>query len=64
MGLLYLHEEWEHIVIHLEMKASNVLLDGDLNGRLRDFKLAKLYEHGTNLTTLRWWAHWAISHQS
>ncbi|PKA61926.1 L-type lectin-domain containing receptor kinase S.4 [Apostasia shenzhenica] len=52
-ALLYLHEEWESVVIHRDVKASNVLLDADLNGRLGDFGLAKLYEHGTNPTTTR-----------
>ncbi|XP_010910689.2 L-type lectin-domain containing receptor kinase S.4 [Elaeis guineensis] len=52
-ALLYLHEEWEHVVIHRDIKASNVLLDADLNGRLGDFGLAKLYEHGANPSTTR-----------
>ncbi|KAK8475763.1 hypothetical protein V6N12_058140 [Hibiscus sabdariffa] len=52
-GLLYLHEEWEQTVIHRDIKAGNVLLDSELNGRLGDFGLAKLYEHGTNPTTTR-----------
>ncbi|XP_049934577.1 L-type lectin-domain containing receptor kinase IV.2-like [Nymphaea colorata] len=47
-GLLYLHEEWEQVVVHRDVKASNVLLDGDLNGRLGDFGLSRLYEHGAN----------------
>ncbi|KAE8653694.1 L-type lectin-domain containing receptor kinase S.4 [Hibiscus syriacus] len=34
-----------------DIKAGNVLLDSELNGRLGDFGLAKLYEHGTNPST-------------
>ncbi|KAA8543839.1 hypothetical protein F0562_021984 [Nyssa sinensis] len=50
-GLLYLHEEWEQVVLHRDVKASNVLLDADLNGRLGDFGLARLYDHGANPQT-------------
>lgn len=51
LGLVYLHEEWEQVVIHRDIKASNVLLDGELNGRLGDFGLARLYDHGTDPQT-------------
>ncbi|KAB1220839.1 L-type lectin-domain containing receptor kinase IV.2 [Morella rubra] len=50
-GLLYLHEEWEKVVVHRDVKASNVLLDRELNGRLGDFGLARLYDHGTDAQT-------------
>ncbi|XP_038720434.1 L-type lectin-domain containing receptor kinase IV.1-like isoform X2 [Tripterygium wilfordii] len=50
-GLFYLHEEWEQTVIHRDVKASNVLLDGELNARLGDFGLARLYDHGTDPQT-------------
>ncbi|KAE8725111.1 Detected protein of unknown function [Hibiscus syriacus] len=47
-GLLYLHEGHEQIAVHRDVKASNVLLDDELNARLGDFGLARLYEHGSN----------------
>jgi len=46
-GLLYLHEDWEQVVIHRDVKPSNVLLDAGMNARLGDFGLARLYDHGT-----------------
>lgn len=50
-GLLYLHEKWEQVVIHRDIKASNVLLGSDMSGRLGDFGLARLYDHGTDVQT-------------
>ncbi|CAL5334096.1 unnamed protein product [Camellia sinensis] len=50
-ALQYLHEEWEQVVLHRDVKASNVLLDAELNGRLGDFGLARLYDHGANTET-------------
>lgn len=52
-GLLYLHEEWQQTVLHRDIKAANVLLDSELNGRLGDFGLAKLCEHGSNMSTTK-----------
>ncbi|XP_010256839.1 PREDICTED: L-type lectin-domain containing receptor kinase IV.1-like [Nelumbo nucifera] len=50
-GLLYLHEEWEMVVVHRDVKSSNVLLDNEMNGRLGDFGLARLYDHGSDPQT-------------
>ncbi|CAN6309164.1 unnamed protein product [Urochloa humidicola] len=50
-GLLYIHEDWEQVVIHRDIKASNVLLDSDMNARLGDFGLARLYDHGADPQT-------------
>ncbi|KAB2630638.1 L-type lectin-domain containing receptor kinase IV.1-like [Pyrus ussuriensis x Pyrus communis] len=52
-GLFYLHEGWEQVVVHRDVKASNVLLDEELNGRLGDFGLARLYDHGKDPQTTR-----------
>ncbi|KAI3958160.1 hypothetical protein MKW98_020802 [Papaver atlanticum] len=46
-GIVYLHEEWEKVVIHRDIKSSNVLLDDEMNPRLGDFGLAMLFDHGT-----------------
>uniref|UniRef100_A0A7N0TZT4 non-specific serine/threonine protein kinase n=1 Tax=Kalanchoe fedtschenkoi TaxID=63787 RepID=A0A7N0TZT4_KALFE len=45
-GLNYLHNGWDQVVIHRDIKSSNVLLDADMRGRLGDFGLAKLHQHG------------------
>jgi serine/threonine protein kinase len=50
-GLFYLHEEWEQVVVHRDVKASNVMLDGELNARLGDFGLARFYDHGSDPQT-------------
>ncbi|KAG8071596.1 hypothetical protein GUJ93_ZPchr0006g46319 [Zizania palustris] len=47
-SILYLHEDWEMVVLHRDIKASNVLVDAEMNGRLGDFGLARLYDHGTD----------------
>ncbi|GLT56245.1 hypothetical protein SLA2020_293040 [Shorea laevis] len=52
-ALLYLHEEWEQVVLHRDVKASNVLLDSNLNGRLGDFGLARLHDHGAKPETTK-----------
>ncbi|PSS14378.1 LRR receptor-like serine/threonine-protein kinase [Actinidia chinensis var. chinensis] len=43
-GLSYLHEESRVRIVHRDVKASNILLDSDLNPKISDFGLAKLYD--------------------
>jgi hypothetical protein len=52
-GLNYLHNGWDQVVIHRDIKSSNILLDSDMRGRLGDFGLAKLYQHGEVPNTTR-----------
>ncbi|KAL1193159.1 putative L-type lectin-domain containing receptor kinase II.1 [Cardamine amara subsp. amara] len=52
-ALLYLHEDWEQVVLHRDVKASNILLDADLNGKLGDFGLARFHDRGASLEATR-----------
>ncbi|KAM6570107.1 hypothetical protein CsatB_018092 [Cannabis sativa] len=52
-GLNYLHHGWDQVVVHRDIKSSNILLDSEMRGRLGDFGLAKLYQHGEVPNTTR-----------
>lgn len=52
-AVLYLHDGWEAKVVHRDIKASNVLLDKDMNGRLGDFGLARMHSHGQVASTTK-----------
>jgi hypothetical protein len=53
LGLFYLHNNCEQVIVHRDVKASNVLLDGEMSGHLGDFGLARLHDHGADPRTTR-----------
>jgi len=52
-GLKYLHQDVQPPIVHRDIKPTNILLDIDLNAKIADFGLARLFPKiGSHVSTI------------
>ncbi|KAJ6854196.1 putative receptor-like protein kinase [Iris pallida] len=51
LGLDYLHHQHPHVIVHCDLKPSNILLDENMVAKISDFGIAKLMFVDNNSTT-------------
>lgn len=51
-GLMYLHHDCYPVVVHRDVKPSNILLDADMEARVADFGVAKLIQTDESMSVI------------